>query len=259
MTSEFWRRPSVTGAGAGLIGGAIIATAFLYGGGRVNAPQFVTAVAQLLWPISVITVAYWYREEVRVALGRLQKAEFPGVKLELIQSATQTPPPPSPPPPPVFRGALPFFGASIPGFVGLLTGRGPFSPALALIPGRSFRGPESYEAQHELSEVGQRARSAMEIKILKTLWTKQVNRFPRYDGVWTFRINSVSPEFLEYHGAVGKLMRDGLVSETDQGQIHLTPQGLLYCKEHYLEFTGDEFFPDEKLNEEKLREALAPS
>ncbi|MGO9916238.1 MAG: hypothetical protein ACLQIB_16260, partial [Isosphaeraceae bacterium] len=33
--------------------------------------------------------------------------------------------------------ALPFFGASIPGFVGLLTGRGPFSPALALIPGRS--------------------------------------------------------------------------------------------------------------------------
>ncbi len=38
-----------------------------------------------------------------------------------------------------FRTALPFFGASIPGFVGLLTGRGPFSPAFALIPGRSFR------------------------------------------------------------------------------------------------------------------------
>ena len=34
--------------------------------------------------------------------------------------------------------ALPFFGASIPGFVGLLTGRGPFSPAFALIPGRSM-------------------------------------------------------------------------------------------------------------------------
>ncbi len=34
--------------------------------------------------------------------------------------------------------ALPFFGASIPGFVGLLTGRGPFSPAFALIPGRSI-------------------------------------------------------------------------------------------------------------------------
>ena len=33
--------------------------------------------------------------------------------------------------------ALPFFGASIPGFVGLLTGRGPFSPVFALIPGRS--------------------------------------------------------------------------------------------------------------------------
>ena len=37
-------------------------------------------------------------------------------------------------------GALPFFGASIPGFVGLLTGRGPFSPALALITGRSDFG-----------------------------------------------------------------------------------------------------------------------
>ncbi len=35
------------------------------------------------------------------------------------------------------KWALPFFGASIPGFVGLLTGRGPFSPAFALIPGRS--------------------------------------------------------------------------------------------------------------------------
>ncbi|MGA7501870.1 MAG: hypothetical protein WBX00_34485 [Isosphaeraceae bacterium] len=40
-------------------------------------------------------------------------------------------------------GALPFFGASIPGFVGLLTGRGPFSPALALIPGRSVFGSTS--------------------------------------------------------------------------------------------------------------------
>ncbi|MGO9811443.1 MAG: response regulator, partial [Isosphaeraceae bacterium] len=39
----------------------------------------------------------------------------------------------------VDREALPFFGASIPGFVGLLTGRGPFSPAFALIPGRSDR------------------------------------------------------------------------------------------------------------------------
>src|SRR5208337_557696 len=37
-----------------------------------------------------------------------------------------------------FSPALPFFGASIPGFVGLLTGRGPFSPAFALIPGRSM-------------------------------------------------------------------------------------------------------------------------
>ena len=38
----------------------------------------------------------------------------------------------------VMETALPFFGASIPGFVGLLTGRGPFSPAFALIPGRSM-------------------------------------------------------------------------------------------------------------------------
>ncbi len=40
---------------------------------------------------------------------------------------------------PVIKTALPFFGASIPGFVGLLTGRGPFSPAFALIPGRSIK------------------------------------------------------------------------------------------------------------------------
>jgi hypothetical protein len=101
-----------------------------------------------------------------------------------------------------------------------------------------------------------RQRTAMEYKILKTLWTKQVNRFPKYDGVWTFRLNASAPEFLEFREAASRLMGEGLVGETDQGQLFLTLKGFDYAKQNHAQFPEDEWWPEEKLNPEKLKEAL---
>lgn len=99
-------------------------------------------------------------------------------------------------------------------------------------------------------------RTAMEYKILKTCWTKQVNRYPKYEGVWTFRVHASAPEFLEFREAANKLIGEGLISESDQGQLYLTRQGFEYCKENYACFPGDEYWPEEKLNQDKLKLAL---
>ena len=92
----------------------------------------------------------------------------------------------------------------------------------------------------------------MEYKILNTLWTKQVNKFPDFSKVFTFRINTNSPEYIEYREASSKLMGEKLISETDFGQIHITQAGFEYCKEHYREFPPDQWWPNETINEENL-------
>ncbi|MCK4815329.1 hypothetical protein KA005_06130, partial [bacterium] len=91
-------------------------------------------------------------------------------------------------------------------------------------------------------------RSPMEYKILKTFWTKQVNRYDKWldSAVWTFRINSAypaTPEFLRWREAATKLIVEGLAMEAENGQIYLTPEGFEYCKEHYEEFGVDEYWP----------------
>lgn len=95
-------------------------------------------------------------------------------------------------------------------------------------------------------------RRTMEYKILNTLWTKQVNKFPDFSKVFTFRINTNSPEYIEYREASSKLMGEKLISETDFGQIHITQAGFEYCKEHYREFPPDQWWPNETINEENL-------
>jgi hypothetical protein len=201
MTTEFLRKHRVEATVAGTILVALTAGLFVYGVGRGNAPEFISAVAQLLWPITFLTVVYWFRDEIRSVLIRMRKGKFAGSEIEL-ESGVKEPPP------------------------------------------QSLQTP--------------RQRTAMEYKILRTLWSKQVNRFPRYEGVWTFRINQVSPDFFEYREAANKLMGEGLVGETDQGQIYLTPSGFAYCKKSYTQFPLDEFFPHERLLDEKLKEALTP-
>jgi hypothetical protein len=99
-------------------------------------------------------------------------------------------------------------------------------------------------------------RTRMEYKILNTLWTKQVNLAPEYAKLWTFRINYGTPEFFEYRIASSKLIGEGLVGETDNGQIHLTVDGYAYCKKHYPEFPPEQWWPESKIDQHKLQLAL---
>lgn len=96
----------------------------------------------------------------------------------------------------------------------------------------------------------------MEYKILNTLWTKQVNSAPDQSTFWTFRINYSSPEFNEYRVASSKLIGEGLVAETDGGQIHLTPDGYDHCKKHHSEFPPEQWWPQDVIDEGNLKRAL---
>ena len=101
------------------------------------------------------------------------------------------------------------------------------------------------------------ARSSMENKILNTLWTKQVNKFQDLSTIFTFKIFSNSPEFVEFRVAGAKLIGEGLISETpNDGNYHLTQQGYEYCKAHYKEFGTDQWWPEEILDQEKLKKVL---
>lgn len=98
--------------------------------------------------------------------------------------------------------------------------------------------------------------SPMEYKILNTLWTKQVNKFPDFSRVFTFRINANSPEFLGFREAGNKLIGKELITETDQGHFHLTQSGFKYCKENYREFPPDQWWPEETINFDNLRKVI---
>jgi len=96
----------------------------------------------------------------------------------------------------------------------------------------------------------------MKLKILNTLWTHHVNRFEDLSHVWTFRLNANAAEFLDFRDAATDLMREGLVSETGHGQIHLTTMGLDYCKKHYEEFPDNKWWPDVSIDPERLKLVL---
>jgi hypothetical protein len=100
--------------------------------------------------------------------------------------------------------------------------------------------------------------SPMELKILNTLWTKQVNKFPDYSKLFTFRIASQSPEYPEFRESGGKLIGKKLVNETDDGQYFLTPEGFNYCKANYQTFPSEQWWPEEMINIENLKKVLKP-
>jgi len=120
--------------------------------------------------------------------------------------------------------------------------------------------PAEDEVQ-SIAPVKMGVRSPMEHKILRTFWTKQVNRYDEWlnGTVWVFRVNSfypANPGFLEWRKAATKLILEGLAMETDTGQIYLTPEGFEYCKKHYKEFGDDEYWPEETINEEMLKKVV---
>jgi len=99
-------------------------------------------------------------------------------------------------------------------------------------------------------------KTAMQYKILNTLWVKQVGKFSDLHVIFTFRLNQTAPEFLEFREAGNRLMGEGLISETDTGQFGLTWKGLRYCAEHYKEFPADMWFDYERSYQDNLSEVL---
>ncbi len=99
-------------------------------------------------------------------------------------------------------------------------------------------------------------RQPMEYKILNILWTKQVNKFPDFSKVFTFIISSNSPEYLKFREAGGKLIGEGLISETNEGHYHHTPEGYEYCKQHFKEFPPPQWWPEETINQDNLKLVL---
>jgi hypothetical protein len=98
--------------------------------------------------------------------------------------------------------------------------------------------------------------SAMELKILNTLWTKQVNKFPDFDKYFTFVISVNSPEYFEFRKAGSKLLGEGYVGETQEGHYHITREGFAYCKLHYKDFPSDQWWPEEPINPDNLNKVI---
>lgn len=95
-------------------------------------------------------------------------------------------------------------------------------------------------------------RSLMEYKILNTLWTKQVNKWPDLAAFFTFKIFDKSSEYRRFKEAGGKLIGEGLLNETEDGQYVLTYEGWDYCKANFKEFPPDQWWPEEKINQDNL-------
>ena len=115
---------------------------------------------------------------------------------------------------------------------------------------------ESGEKPKTAGESKERPKTAMGLKILNTLWRRQVLKFPELNGSWTFRLNTVAPEFLEFREAGNRLMGEGLISETDTGQFLITIEGLRYCAKHYKDFPADMWFKDVPIPEGNLEKLL---
>jgi hypothetical protein len=102
--------------------------------------------------------------------------------------------------------------------------------------------PEVVEGKAPTPEVKERTMkptTAMQYKILNTLWNKQVGKFPDLKVLFTFRLNQPAPEFLGFRDAGNQLLGMGLINESDKGQFGLSWEGLQYCAEHYKEFPAD--------------------
>jgi hypothetical protein len=101
------------------------------------------------------------------------------------------------------------------------------------------------------------ARTAMEYKVLNTLWTKQVNKWPDRSQWFAFSISPTAPDYARFREAAYKLMGEGFVREAENGMFCLTPNGFDYCKANYAVFPADQWWPEEPLLAENLSRLLA--
>jgi len=98
--------------------------------------------------------------------------------------------------------------------------------------------------------------SAMDYKILQTLWTHQVNHFPDRDQMWTFRLNYEMAEYIKWRIASSKLIGQGKIGEMPDGHVFLTRDGYEFCKSHYSEFPEEKWWPEIKIKKENLKRLL---
>lgn len=115
----------------------------------------------------------------------------------------------------------------------------------------ALSGEMTLEKEQEVSK-----RDPMEYKILNTLWTKQVNKFPDFVTLFTFMIFPRSIGYPKFREFGGKLMGEGLIGLTPKEQYHLTREGFKYCKKNHEEFPPDQWWPEETINKENLKTVL---
>ena len=66
-------------------------------------------------------------------------------------------------------------------------------------------------------------------------------------------MNFVSPsETKAFKEAGDILIREGLITVSENGQYMLTIAGFDYCKKHYKEFPKEQWWPEEQINKENL-------
>jgi len=107
------------------------------------------------------------------------------------------------------------------------------------------------QAAPPLAQERKKPRSASDLKILNTLWLKQVEKFPNLSKRFTFRMDfpPIKPTF---DNLAQDLIYEGLIGKTSKNQVFLTNLGLQYCAENYQTFPSDTWFDPEPLNQEKL-------
>jgi len=102
-------------------------------------------------------------------------------------------------------------------------------------------------------------RTPTELKILNTLWVKQVNKFEDVATRFTIRIDyaASSNEAHAYESAVAKLLSEGLIARSPENQFFLTDAGLRYCRDHHRTFPRDIWFEQEAVDDARLAKIVA--
>lgn len=116
------------------------------------------------------------------------------------------------------------------------------------------RGESNPPSKEEL----ERKKSAMEYKILNTLWTKQVNYYANYSKLWGFTINIGAIDYIDFREAANRLIGEGLIFIGDQGMHFLTEKGIKFCAKNYETFLNPEnqYWPEEQMKKENLKTAI---
>lgn len=112
------------------------------------------------------------------------------------------------------------------------------------------KGPEPEKPEKEEKvDIAFRRPSFIELKILNTLWNRQVNKFPDLKCRFTFIVKGDN-DFAE---AGGQLLAQGMIAKTSDGQYYLTNKGAKYCAKNYKEFPPDMWFKKQPINEENVK------